>query len=80
MKPTPTMIINWTHANFKMEAIEQVDADIAERLQILIDRGMSYEEISHFLCARHTSITRGLSARSVRRFCASRGIGKKRQN
>lgn len=62
-----------------MEAVEKVDADIVERLQSLIDRGMSYEEISHFLCTRHPSISRGLSARSIRRFCASRGIGKRKE-
>ena len=54
-----------------MEAVEQVDADIVERLESLIDRGMSYKEISHFLCTRHPSISRGLSARSIRRFCVS---------
>ena len=37
------------YAKFKMEAIEQVDADTVERLQSLIDRGMSYEEISLFV-------------------------------
>ena len=67
------------YAKFKMEAVEQVDADIVERLQSLIDRGMSYEEISHFLCTRHPSISRGLSARSIRRFCASRGISKRKE-
>ena len=67
------------YAKFKMEAVEQVDTDIVERLQSLIDRGMSYEEISHFLCTRHPSISRGLSARSIRPFCASRGIGKRKE-
>ena len=67
------------YAKFKMEAVEQVDADIVERLQSLIDRGMSYEEISHFLCTRHPSISRGLSARSIRRFCATRGISKRKE-
>ena len=60
-----------------MEEILRQDPDIPETLQSLIDQGKTYQEISDILKATHSSVHRGLSARSVRRFCASRGISKR---
>ena len=60
-----------------MEEVERQDSDLSDRLQALIDAGKTYAEISDVLQAAHPSVQRGLSARSVRRFCSSRGISKR---
>ena len=61
-----------------MEMIAEQDSDIRGKLQHYIDEGKTYEIISDILKDEYPSITRGLSARSVRRFCASNGISKKK--
>ena len=60
-----------------MEEILRQDPDILETLQSLIDQGKTYQEISDILKITHSSVHRGLSAHSVRHFCASRGISKR---
>ena len=66
-----------TLAWFTMEEILRQDPDILETLQTLIDEGKTYQDISDILKTSHSSVHRGLSARSVRRFCSSRGISKR---
>lgn len=61
-----------------MEEIAQRDAGIRETLQRYIDEGKSYKTISHVLKNNYPSIARGLSTRSVRRFCAQNQISKKK--
>ena len=60
-----------------MEMIAEQDSDIRGKLQH-IDEGKTYEIISDILKDEYPSITRSLSARSVRRFCASNRISKKK--
>ena len=60
-----------------MEDVLRHDPDLIETLQTLIDEGKTYQEISDILKTAHSSVHRGLSARSVRRFCSSRGISKR---
>ena len=60
-----------------MEEITQQDSPICEELQRYVDEGKSYETISSLLKQKYPSIDRGLSARSVRRFCSSNKISKK---
>ena len=57
----------------KMDALKDQDPDLFENLQKMVDEGKTYEQISDTLRMSHTSVTRGLSARSVRRFCALHG-------
>ena len=59
-----------------IETIAEQDWNIQERLQCYIDEGKTYEMISDILKDEY-SVIRGLSARSVRRFCASKAISKK---
>lgn len=61
-----------------METIAEQDSNIQERLQRYVDEGKTYEMISDILKDEYPSVIRGLSARSVRRFCASKGISKKK--
>lgn len=49
-----------------MEMIAEQDSDIRGKLQHYIDEGKTYEIISDILKDEYPSITRGLSARSVR--------------
>jgi hypothetical protein len=60
-----------------MEEILRQDPDILDTFQTLIDQGKTYQEISDILKTAHSSVHRGLSARSVRRFCSSQGISKR---
>ena len=62
----------------KMDALLEEDEDLQQKLQIFIDEGKTYEEISQLLQSTNVSIIRGLSARSVRRFCANHGIMKRK--
>ena len=52
--------------------------DSIEKSEVMemVKRGYSYERISHFLKANHPNITKGLSLRSVRRFCKENNIQK----
>ena len=51
------------------------DLDTHERnIRLFVSEGRSYEEISYYL-SRLTGQSQGLSPRTIRRFCASRGIG-----
>ena len=61
-----------------MEALRELDQDLLQKLQTLIDEGKTYEQISQTLQSSNVAVTRGLSARSVRRFCADNGIKKKK--
>lgn len=60
-----------------MEKVLHQDPGIVETLQTLIDEGKTYQEISDILKTAHPSMDRGLSARSVRRFCSSKGISRR---
>ena len=60
-----------------MEALLEQDGDLPQKLQAFIDEGKTYEEISQLLQS-NVSVIRGLSARSVRRFCTDRGITKRK--
>ena len=53
--------------------------EISEVIE-LVKRGCSYEKISEILSLRHPDITRGLSGRSVRRFCKDHNIEKLHEN
>ena len=46
-------------------------------IESFIRRGLTYEEISVLLRRRNPSSSRGLSSRSVRRFCTENGLGRK---
>ena len=59
-----------------MEALREIDRDLPRKLQTLIDEGKTYEQISQTLQSANVAVTRGLSARSIRRFCADNGIKK----
>ena len=48
-----------------------------ERVRKLVLAGKTYEEISSMLREEASNLTRGLSARSVRRFCNEHKINKK---
>ena len=61
-----------------MEEIARQDYQLCEELQRYVDEGKSYETISALLKQKYPSIGRGLSARSVRRFCVSNNISKKK--
>ena len=61
-----------------MDTLREVDEDLPEKLQALIDQGKTYEQISRMLQSANVSANRGLSARSVRRFCAANGITKRK--
>lgn len=61
-----------------MDGLKNQDPDLFENLQKMVDEGKTYEQISNALQMSYTSVTRGLSARSVRRFCALHGIAKKK--
>ena len=63
---------------FKMDALKDHHPDLLQTLQDMVDEGKTYEQISETLQTSYPSVTRGLSARSVRRFCASYGITKKK--
>ena len=56
--------------------------DEIERLEVieLVKRGYSYERISEILRLKHPDLTRGLSGRSVRRFCKKHNIEKLHEN
>ena len=51
--------------------MEDVSKDFVKKL---VYEGKSHEEISEILKATYLSIVRGLSVRSVRRFCSKNGI------
>ena len=53
--------------------MEAVDKDMVQQW---VQQGHSYEWISKNLMLRYPAINRGLSARSVRRFCSMNGIKK----
>ena len=63
-----------------MDALRELDEDLPEKLQALIDQGKTYEQISGILQTQSANVSanRGLSARSVRRFCAANGIRKRK--
>lgn len=61
-----------------MDALKDRDPDLFDNLQKMVDEGKTYEQISEALRMSYSSATRGLSARSVRRFCAFHGITKKK--
>lgn len=60
-----------------MDKLARQNPDICETLQRYIDEGKSYEHISETLSCLYP---RGLSARSVRRFCAANGMSKRKGN
>ena len=63
-----------------MDKLARQNPDICETLQRYIDEGKSYQLISETLSCLYPSTRRGLSARSVRRFCAANGISKRKGN
>ena len=61
-----------------MDALSVQDHTLLQKLQDMVDEGKTYENISEILQSSYPLIARGLSGRSVRRFCASHGIKKKK--
>ena len=61
-----------------MEALRELNQDLLQKLQTLIDEGKTYEWISQTLQSSNVAVTQGLSAKSVRRFCADNGIKKRK--
>ena len=61
-----------------MDALNVQDQTLVQKLQEMVDEGKTYENISEILQSSYPLIARGLSGRSVRRFCASHGITKKK--
>lgn len=51
-----------------------MDSVNVEEVKEMMKHGYSYEKISNFLKAKYSSVTKGLSVRSVRRFCKENNI------
>jgi len=61
-----------------MESILRSEPAIAREIQRWIDEGKTYRQIADLLKSRFPRVTRGLSERSLRRFCQNHSIQKRR--
>ena len=61
-----------------MESIRGVQPTITSKLQRWIDEGKTYREIVDTLKVEFPNVTRGLSVRSLRRFCRNNSVQKQR--
>ena len=61
-----------------MDAIVLSRPTISAEIQDWIDRGKTLGDIALILRRQHPSVTRGLSARSLRRYCHRHAIGKRK--
>lgn len=61
-----------------MDFIQSLEPAIATEMQGWLDDGKTYQDISNVLQGRFPGVTRRLSERSVRRFCRTKCIQKRR--
>ena len=63
---------------FEMDCVQRLVPGISKEIQCWIDEGKTFQEISDTLQGRFPSVMRGLSARSLRRFCRNHSIQKRK--